>query len=990
MRRTFLLLLTVILSTVAMAENVTSEQALEQARNFIQKREADGSRPRRGASAAQQLSPAKQVSGLYVFNIANNGGFVIVSNDDVAIPILGYSDSGSIDPDNMPENMKAWLQGYADEIAWAKANNIPKASATGASRRAGSHSTAAITPLLSTTWNQSYPYNAAVTPKTASNVATGCVATAMAQVMCYTEKKAGNSSTTTTAQIPAYTTSRYGFSMPAIAAGSTLNWSDMINNYSSGTPTDDQITAVANLMLYCGCSVEMDYGPSSGTQIYKVANALKSYFNYKSTTQYLCRSYYTYANWTDLIYNELKEGRAVVYGGQAVDNGHCFVCDGYKYDEGDLFHINWGWGGNSDGYFVLSVLNPAQQGIGGSATNSAYNSGQEAVVGIQKPSGTGIVLPVTPNTVNLTLNSTSASHATIALGESIDVTVSVTNNSDDVYDGEISLFVNGALGVGKMFEIPKKTTQDCVITFTPTAIGSYTLGAAFPNGEGQYWGNTNLGGSFTVVNQTPTGLTAAAQTYYWTDNISWTNVGGATKWNLRKRTLNVTEENFNVTGDIGDWVLYNFKSGENTWGLNSTGGIDNSQCFVSPSYYNGTDYDPNYGLATPEITLGGSVSFYAKGAGEHFLVLLYIDSQFLIISNDIEATNVATKYTFDLSGYTGTGRIIIKHCNSAGHTSNSFLIVDDVTYMEPSDAWTTTENVTVNPYALTGLAANKTYQVQVQPVINDGGYWSSSVFFNTMNDALTLLNDDSAADPKNTALITAWNGHAATLTLSGRSLLGNNQWNTCCLPFDLPIGYFKILLGLKGYDTSGISFKVLDKTNTNLTDGVLRLKFTEEDGTIYAGTPFIVRYNSSSSITIPTLPSAVCTIDGGSTAITNMTQTSSDGKVKFVGQWSTFGITDSNIDEIVYFGAGNKVGYSESPRTLKCFRAHLWVEPKGGAGARTIEVDYGDGTTSIYNIPVDASQSEDGTWYSLDGIKLYSAPTKKGIYIKNGKKVMVK
>ena len=96
MRRTFLLLLTIILSTVAMAENVTSEQALEQARNFIQKREADGSRPRRGASAAQQLSPAKQVSGLYVFNIANNGGFVIVSNDDVAIPILGYSDSGSI------------------------------------------------------------------------------------------------------------------------------------------------------------------------------------------------------------------------------------------------------------------------------------------------------------------------------------------------------------------------------------------------------------------------------------------------------------------------------------------------------------------------------------------------------------------------------------------------------------------------------------------------------------------------------------------------------------------------------------------------------------------------------------------------------------------------------------------------------------------------------------------------------------------------------
>ena len=148
MKRLFLLFLTVILSTVMMAEKVTSEQALEQARNFIQKREASGSRPRRGASAAQQLSQARQVSGLYVFNIASNGGYVIVSNDDVALPILGYSDSGSIDPDNMPENMKAWLQGYADEIAWAKEHNIPKASATGASRRAGSHPTTAVGPLL--------------------------------------------------------------------------------------------------------------------------------------------------------------------------------------------------------------------------------------------------------------------------------------------------------------------------------------------------------------------------------------------------------------------------------------------------------------------------------------------------------------------------------------------------------------------------------------------------------------------------------------------------------------------------------------------------------------------------------------------------------------------------------------------------------------------------------------------------------------------------
>ena len=99
------------------AEDVTPEEALWQAQNFMQQRVASGSRPRK-AQGVLQLTATQQVSGLYIFNVADDGGFVIVSNDDRTIPVLGFSDNGSIDPDNMPENMKAWLQGYADEIAW--------------------------------------------------------------------------------------------------------------------------------------------------------------------------------------------------------------------------------------------------------------------------------------------------------------------------------------------------------------------------------------------------------------------------------------------------------------------------------------------------------------------------------------------------------------------------------------------------------------------------------------------------------------------------------------------------------------------------------------------------------------------------------------------------------------------------------------------------------------------------------------------------------
>ena len=129
----------------------------------------------------------------------------------------------------------------------------------------------------------------------------------------------------------------------------------MTNTYTSSA-TGTTATAVATLMKYCGWSVQMDYGPSSGANSNMVATALKEYFDYNSTTtQWVSRSFYTSAKWADLIYHELANNRPVVYGGQSSGGGHEFVCDGYKYENGtDFFHINWGWGGMSDNYFVLS------------------------------------------------------------------------------------------------------------------------------------------------------------------------------------------------------------------------------------------------------------------------------------------------------------------------------------------------------------------------------------------------------------------------------------------------------------------------------------------------------------------------------------------------------------------------------------------------------------------------------------------------------------
>ncbi|MBR6456128.1 MAG: C10 family peptidase, partial [Prevotella sp.] len=292
MKKILLLMLSFVMVTMVKAEGITPQQALEQARNFIQKRENNGSRPRKApGTAASRLVMAKQVNGLYVFKMAKNEGFVIVSNDDRTEPILGYSDSGNFDPDNMPDNMRAWLQGYADQIAWLNEHGVENAVAT-LPTLTGTPVKHPIEPLISTRWNQDTPYND-LAPEYAAGEksATGCVATAMAQVMNYHKWPE-----TQTAALSGYTKDYSGATCVAVDAvpATTFDWNNMIDDYRSGY-TAAQGTAVATLMRYCGQSVKMNYGASSGANTGGVADALKNYFNYASTTAYKDRSFYTYA-----------------------------------------------------------------------------------------------------------------------------------------------------------------------------------------------------------------------------------------------------------------------------------------------------------------------------------------------------------------------------------------------------------------------------------------------------------------------------------------------------------------------------------------------------------------------------------------------------------------------------------------------------------------------------------------------------------------------
>lgn len=394
-QRHILLILLSLFVSVLQAATVNKQDALQKAQQFVAGRQAAA---RGGAGQAQSLQSALDNSYYYVFNIGTDGGFVIVSGDDRTPEILGYSDAGHFDAQNIPDNMRAFLQGYADEI-----QNLPE-TMPAASRGVGQKKAAvrsSIAPLLTTLWNQRAPYYNNCPEITSGNRAlTGCVATAMAQVMNFHQYP---DKAKATEAIPGYTPTGQNAG-PAVSslASTTFDW-DLMRNEYDGTDKSTAAQEVAKLMQYCGASVQMNYGVSaSGANTPDVVNALISYFDYDAGAKYAYRSDYGYGEWLTLLYTELANNRPVLMGGKSTGGGHAFVCDGF--DEDDFFHINWGWGGLSNGYFRLANLTPDTQGAGGSSTNDGYNLSLGACVGVQPNTGKDEDLRLTTTTVTLSDN----------------------------------------------------------------------------------------------------------------------------------------------------------------------------------------------------------------------------------------------------------------------------------------------------------------------------------------------------------------------------------------------------------------------------------------------------------------------------------------------------------------------------------------------------------------------------------------------------------
>lgn len=333
------------------------------------------------ASAASGIKLAYTVeadnfNSCYIFNRGTGDGFLVVAADDAVTPLLGYSERGSFDPENIPANMKAFLDGYTAEIRWASAHpDLVRA-------RKASPERAAVSPICTTTWSQEEPYNLDCPVMDGYRAVTGCVATAMAQIMkAHNWPKKGIGSNSYTFEYKGT-----GYNVSSDFSAHTYDWDNMADAYPRSTSgTDAQRAAVAQLMYDCGVSVNMRYSPyASGADGTKASLAMVNNFNYDKGMRQLFRDNYYLNEWNDLAYAEVAAGRPTLVCGSNSEAGHAFVCDGYSSD--DYFHINWGWNGISDGYFLLSVLDPEQQGIGGSS--DGYSNGQRMAIGIQPPAGT--------------------------------------------------------------------------------------------------------------------------------------------------------------------------------------------------------------------------------------------------------------------------------------------------------------------------------------------------------------------------------------------------------------------------------------------------------------------------------------------------------------------------------------------------------------------------------------------------------------------------
>ncbi len=283
----------------------------------------------------------RNAADFYVFNAEDGNAFVIVAGDDRATDVLAYG-SHALDVKTAPCNMQWLLKQYKRQLAFLREHPEMRVSKT-----VSRPSAEPVSPLVSCTWNQRSPFYNQCPTSGSQHCLTGCIATAMAQVMYYWKYPA---------EVPAmdaYTSEVNGVSVGSLPGG-VLDWDNMLDVYTTSA-TAQQRDAVAMLMRYCGQACHMGYGTSaSGAYSDDELTGMKL-LGYNAEATLLSRNDYTADEWAGMIEAQLAAGCPILYGGVDRDRnmGHGFVVDGCG---GGMYHVNWGYSGSGDGYFVLDAF----------------------------------------------------------------------------------------------------------------------------------------------------------------------------------------------------------------------------------------------------------------------------------------------------------------------------------------------------------------------------------------------------------------------------------------------------------------------------------------------------------------------------------------------------------------------------------------------------------------------------------------------------------
>lgn len=450
------------------AERIPEKQARKIATEFFQH-----NKPQLAVSNLRMVldgeTPASRAAGVdpafYVYNNPNGKGFVIISGDDIAQPVLGYSFENEFLAEQLPEHIEGWMESLKKQINDGRKYGVASLPNNRSLSRVGE----VVVKLETAQWDQGTPYNQYSPTINGETPPTGCTITAGAIVMKFHQwPKQG------TGTIPGYTTDTHKIAMPAIELGHTYEWSKMPDIYKTNQYSKEQAHQVARLMADLGTMVKANYNlGGTGADPYYFAKLFPVYMDYDKSALFRYRYVYSDSKWHELMKAELQQNRPVIYSGYNEESGHCFVLDGYTSD--DFYSVNWGWGGYCNGYFLLNALVPRGSGTGGN--NDHYNFHHAAVTNLMPDQGGNYIEDITLGNGGL-----SSSTTTFERHQPFQLSVGSIDNRGWIFYGklifaltdkkgnikeELNNFFDGSITSGSSF---RDVSQTCTIT-VPIEIG---------------------------------------------------------------------------------------------------------------------------------------------------------------------------------------------------------------------------------------------------------------------------------------------------------------------------------------------------------------------------------------------------------------------------------------------------------------------------------------------------------------------------------------